>query len=540
MTKEQTPLKWKFKTGDGVSGSAVLEGIVYFGSYDKHLYAVDTKTGEEKWKFKTENIVQSPVLSDNVVYFGSYDKHLYAVDTKTGEEKWKFDTGGQGFFTPVLAVGFIYYGTHDIYKINAKTGEIKWKFETGLSITSSAALSEGMLYFGCNDNCLYCVDIKNGNLIWKIQANSYLRSNFVISDSILYFASGTDLFAVDCKTGKEKWKLETGDSVRSIILSDNVIYFGSWDNHLHAVNCKTGKEKWKFETGDSINSIPAISHGVVYLGSDDFILYAIDCDTGKMKWEFEAEEGISSSPTISEGIIYFGSRDKHLYAVDINIAEKLAPLRKKEKQRQKELEMKKMEEEKHSTIKKAVSIQITGNGIGVEYSFADIPDDLREFYIKNKNKEDLDILIEDFYDNNIRDEWYKFGESTYGLTPDNNIEVNVEYEDGTSELFVDGYEEIDSKSEEYEFENGMIHKSWERGHMVDAELFFDEPVEFKIKNLKFNFNNYESNPPVLGSISYKEKNDELAFSEDLYSMHSTTGKGIDVEIRIEGKIIFVK
>ena len=199
-----------------------------------------------------------------------------------------------------------------------------------------------------------------------------------------------------------------------------------------------------------------------------------------------------------------------------------------------------MEEEKHSTIKKAVSIQITGNGIGVEYSFADIPDDLREFYIKNKNKEDLDILIEDFYDNNIRDEWYEFGESTYGLTPDNNIEVNVEYEDGTSELFVDGYEEIDSKSKEYEFENGMIHKSWEKGHLVDAELFFDEPVEFKIKNLKFNFNNDESNPPVLGSISYKEKNDKLAFSEDLYSMHSTTGKGIDVEIRIEGKIIFVK
>ncbi len=94
MTKEQTPLKWKFKTGDVVySSPAVVDGVVYFGSDDNHLYAIDIKTGEEKWKFETgAEVWSSPAVVDGVVYFGSDDNHLYAVDIKTGEEKWKFET----------------------------------------------------------------------------------------------------------------------------------------------------------------------------------------------------------------------------------------------------------------------------------------------------------------------------------------------------------------------------------------------------------------------------------------------------------------
>ena len=35
-------LKWKFKTEDGVvSSPAVADGIVYFGSFDHYLYAVE-------------------------------------------------------------------------------------------------------------------------------------------------------------------------------------------------------------------------------------------------------------------------------------------------------------------------------------------------------------------------------------------------------------------------------------------------------------------------------------------------------------------
>jgi outer membrane protein assembly factor BamB len=72
-------------------------------------------TGEEKWRFKTEGSVQSsPVVSEGVVYFCSKDKHLYAVDIKTGEEKWKFETEDYLSSSPAVSEGVVYFGSENI------------------------------------------------------------------------------------------------------------------------------------------------------------------------------------------------------------------------------------------------------------------------------------------------------------------------------------------------------------------------------------------------------------------------------------------
>jgi len=58
----------------------VSNGVVYVGSGDKNLYAIDAGTGKEKWRFTTGSyVVSSPAVSNGVVYVGSLDKNLYAV-----------------------------------------------------------------------------------------------------------------------------------------------------------------------------------------------------------------------------------------------------------------------------------------------------------------------------------------------------------------------------------------------------------------------------------------------------------------------------
>ena len=73
--------KWRFTTGDKVDSSpAVASGIVYVGSNDKNLYAIDAVTGKEKWRFATGDWVDSsPAVANGIVYIGSEDKNLYAV-----------------------------------------------------------------------------------------------------------------------------------------------------------------------------------------------------------------------------------------------------------------------------------------------------------------------------------------------------------------------------------------------------------------------------------------------------------------------------
>ncbi len=89
---ERGELKWKFKAkGMGGVSPAIVKGVVYFGGgRDNYLYAVDSETGQEKWNFKTDGTVETPVVAGGLVYVGSWDKHLIRQlkPTRKVEVKW--------------------------------------------------------------------------------------------------------------------------------------------------------------------------------------------------------------------------------------------------------------------------------------------------------------------------------------------------------------------------------------------------------------------------------------------------------------------
>ena len=73
-------LLWRFKTGEEVtfSSPAVVDGVVYIGSYDHYLYALDATTGKQRWRFQTGGYVLSPpAVVDGVVYIGSSGGYSY-------------------------------------------------------------------------------------------------------------------------------------------------------------------------------------------------------------------------------------------------------------------------------------------------------------------------------------------------------------------------------------------------------------------------------------------------------------------------------
>ncbi len=110
-------IRWNFKTdGDVFSSPAVCGGVVYCGSHDDHLYALDAEGGEELWRFKTGGWVSSsPAVCDGVVYFGSDDGCVYALDAESGEERWRFKTGYSVTSSPAVCGGVVYCGSWDDY-----------------------------------------------------------------------------------------------------------------------------------------------------------------------------------------------------------------------------------------------------------------------------------------------------------------------------------------------------------------------------------------------------------------------------------------
>jgi serine/threonine-protein kinase len=62
-----------------VSSPAVVNGVVYIGSFDGNVSALDPRAAGLLWRFATENfVVSSPAVVNAVVYVGSSDDNLYA------------------------------------------------------------------------------------------------------------------------------------------------------------------------------------------------------------------------------------------------------------------------------------------------------------------------------------------------------------------------------------------------------------------------------------------------------------------------------
>ncbi|KKL95172.1 hypothetical protein LCGC14_1857300, partial [marine sediment metagenome] len=90
-------LAWKFKTGGPIRSSAVIDGgLVFIGSGDGCVYAIELRTGTQRWRFQTGGEVEAPpCVVDGLVFAGSVDGSLYALEAKSGLLKWEYKTEGK-------------------------------------------------------------------------------------------------------------------------------------------------------------------------------------------------------------------------------------------------------------------------------------------------------------------------------------------------------------------------------------------------------------------------------------------------------------
>ncbi|GAA4612510.1 hypothetical protein GCM10023195_53690 [Actinoallomurus liliacearum] len=86
-------VRWKYRTTsadptgtDGLDSSPVIDaGTVYIGSGVEYFLALDLASGRLKWRFRTGGDVDSsPAVHEDLVYFGSADRRVYAVNKHTG------------------------------------------------------------------------------------------------------------------------------------------------------------------------------------------------------------------------------------------------------------------------------------------------------------------------------------------------------------------------------------------------------------------------------------------------------------------------
>jgi outer membrane protein assembly factor BamB len=117
---------WQANIGSGMDHAddspAVANGIVYIGARNGY-YAFNATDGSQVWFFTspystrqlTGYVYSSPAVSGNVIYFGSIDSYVFALNAYNGSMIWSYRTGGFLFTSPAITNGVVYIGSYDGY-----------------------------------------------------------------------------------------------------------------------------------------------------------------------------------------------------------------------------------------------------------------------------------------------------------------------------------------------------------------------------------------------------------------------------------------
>jgi len=272
-------VKWIFNTGSWTNSLILSNSILYVGSRDNNLYAVDPMTGKEIWRFKSNEPVVTPYIADKVIYFSGKEK-LYAIESDSGKEKWTIT-------------------------IN------KWM--------KQPAVQKSIICLGCEtDSLLYAFDVKNGKEIWNVNCESgFFYGRPVFDSSDLYVSCAKTLFVLDTETGKEKWRFTTGDNLYMPLIHENVIFVGCRDSYLYAIDKTEHKILWKTEISGEMRRdfAPVVSDGIIIFACGDNSLFAVDEKNGDKLWEFMLD-GFFRPPLVKDGTIYVSNINRNFYAID--------------------------------------------------------------------------------------------------------------------------------------------------------------------------------------------------------------------------------
>jgi len=275
-------VRWVFPArGEAARGpfasSPVLntsESIVYVGSSDANLYAINTLDGSlnsipvQAGGPITATAMAAERFGGDALFVGAGDGILYAIDAGgvVQPQIWPVD------YTGFIAASPTTNGVDgSIYTVSVN-GQFAGVCPNGVfrfsgvvpSVQSSLAFGPGnVLYFGADDRLLRSFTW-NGVPIWTFAASAPILASPVVD------------------------------------AASNTVYTADINGRIFRVN-STGQPAAGFTAPrvGPISGSPALAGGTLYVPSEDGNLYALDADTGTAIWDLALGGPVLSSPAVA-------------------------------------------------------------------------------------------------------------------------------------------------------------------------------------------------------------------------------------------------
>jgi len=146
---------WEFTSIDGfVKAIYATHEVVTFVGYQDFVSGVNGSNGDLLWRNDTGNWVPSLSGHGNVMYYGSANTNVFAVNVISGRNLWKYNVP-KGVFNYMLGSGVregkrLHFLTQrgNLIALNSDTGKEIWNMKTGLEAQTGLSVGSSKLLMG--------------------------------------------------------------------------------------------------------------------------------------------------------------------------------------------------------------------------------------------------------------------------------------------------------------------------------------------------------------------------------------------------------
>ncbi len=250
------------QVGDGsplVGTVTVDDGqdVIFLGSSDSNIYAFQIyRDGrklslEQKWVFATEGMIWSrPIISEEILYIGSLDHKMYALNKHTGEQLWSFETRGGIVNAGLILRDVLYFGSLDsiFYSLDKRTGVLQDTYEEATGwYWSDPIADENTIFTAVLGGRVHAIGYEDGNFTsrWITDLEHKIVSQLSLVDRWIAVASEDgSIVMVRKDNGQSLRRCRLNSEVRAgVYHHDGVLYVSSYDHAVRALRVLGHKEK---------------------------------------------------------------------------------------------------------------------------------------------------------------------------------------------------------------------------------------------------------------------------------------------------------
>jgi outer membrane protein assembly factor BamB len=301
---------WKKSLGRCAASSPTIGKKIVYQTYmhpveclqdqagaDGFLVAWDADNGRELWRFESAPIESSPLLKGKRLFFGSWDRGVYAINAENGKRIWRFGADDQVNTSAAYWKGRIYIASDGgtLYSLSAETGKLLWSAQSQSRFGSrefwyaTPTVAYGRVYIGNTDGTMYVFGAKSGKLLWARPLGTYIYGAAAVYQRRVFVGTyDGQFYALDAATGDTVWQTEAQGAVHAApTVMDGLVYYAVCSScgseaqravatgldATHALRVRDGKRVWRFPGGKYANPIVADGERVYLTGrSQQFAL----------------------------------------------------------------------------------------------------------------------------------------------------------------------------------------------------------------------------------------------------------------------------